>query len=100
MFGAWMSGPADEGGMDTDDLAFVATDDLLDGLKDANYEGIETYNGIETRHYSFDEASFDMADLPEGGEIEEASGHIYIAVDGNYVVHMEMTMKGIASPAE
>jgi hypothetical protein len=94
MFGSWMSGPADEGGMDTDELAFVATGDLLEELKDAKYEGKETYNGIETRHYSFDKDSFDMADLPEGAEIEEASGHIYIAVEGNYVVHMEMMMSG------
>jgi hypothetical protein len=94
LFGGWMQMPAEEDTADIGDMAFVATDEMIGELQDAKYEGKETYNGIETKHYSFDESSFSSEDAPEGMEIEEASGNIYIAVEGNYVVHMDVTMSG------
>jgi hypothetical protein len=95
LFGSWLQMPADEESTaEFEDMAFVASEDMLQDLSDITYEGRETYNGIETKHYSFDETSFDPADM-EGMEIEEASGNVYIAVDGNYVVHMDVSMTGL-----
>ena len=94
LFGSWIQMPADEGGLDAEDMAFIATEDMLNGLEDAEYEGTKTYNGIEVEHYSFDEGSFSAADMPEGMDIEEATGNVYIAKDGGYLVHMDMVMSG------
>jgi hypothetical protein len=94
LFGSWLQMPADEQSTaEFEQMAFVASEDMLQDLSDTTYEGRETYNGIETKHYSFDETSFDPADM-EGMEIEEATGNVYIAVEGNYVVHMDLSMTG------
>lgn len=53
----------------------------------------ETINGIEVRHYTFDEELLN-ADADPGEEIENAEGHIYIAEDGGYLVKMVMTLEG------
>jgi hypothetical protein len=48
-------------------------------------------NGVETYHYSFDETT-----LPAEGEeqIESATGDLWVAVDGNYIVKYELTATG------
>jgi hypothetical protein len=94
LFGSWVQAPASKGTLDPDQMAFLAAKDVLDGLKVAEYEGKAEYNGVETEHYAFDEGSFAPEDLPKGMEIEEASGNVYVAVDGSYVVHMDVTMSG------
>jgi hypothetical protein len=95
LFGSWLQMPADEESTaEFEQMAFVASEDMLQDLRDTTYEGRETYNGIETKHYSFDETSFDPEDM-EGMEIEEASGNVYIAVEGNYLVHMDVSMTGV-----
>jgi len=94
LFGNWMQVPAEEGGLDADEMAFITTEDMLTGLEDANYEGKTTYNGVKVKHYTFDEKSFALGELPAGMEIDKASGNVYIAEEGNYVVHMDMTMSG------
>jgi len=94
LFGSWLQMPAEEAGLDADEMAFSATEDMLGELEKANYEGQTTYNGVKVKHYTFDEKSFDLADLPAGAEIDEASGNVYVAVEGDYVVHMDMTMSG------
>ncbi len=91
MFGSWMQMPAQEGGLGAEEMAFVSSADLLKGLKKPKYEGKETYNGIKTKHYSFDERSFEEV---EEIEIEKATGNIYIAEEGEYLVHMDVTMSG------
>lgn len=48
----------------------------------------ETINGIETIHYRFDEASF--LDLMGDDDIESVTGDLYVAVDGGYLVRMEI----------
>jgi hypothetical protein len=94
LFGSWMQVPAEEAGIDANELAFVATEEMLTSLEDANYEGTATYNGIEVKHYTFDETSFPAEEMEDEVEFEEANGNIYIAVDGSYLVHMDMTMTG------
>jgi hypothetical protein len=94
LFGSWLQMPADEQSTaEFEQMAFIASEDMLQDLSDTTYEGRETVNGIETKHYSFDETSFNPADM-EGMEIEEANGNVYIAVDGNYLVHMDVSMTG------
>ncbi len=63
-------------------------------LEIAQYEGPETYNGTEAVHYSFDETAFDLDLLPAGMEFEEASGNLYVAVEGGYLLHLDMTLSG------
>ncbi len=94
LFGSWMQIPAEQAGLDASDMAFVATDEMLQGLQDATYEGETTFNGIQTKHYSFDQNSFQPGDLPQGMDIKEAKGNVYVAVEGNYLVHLDLTMSG------
>jgi hypothetical protein len=71
---------------------FLAPTDFTDGLSNLNFVGVETVNGIETRVFEFDENDFaDMAD----SDMQEASGRMYIALDGDYLVRMEI--EGIGS---
>lgn len=75
------------------DMALVVSDEMLKGLKFAMYEGPAAYNGIETKHFSFDQTSFE-AEETGGSKIEEASGDLYLAAEGNYLVHLAVTMTG------
>jgi hypothetical protein len=94
LFGSWIQAPANLGGLNAEQMAFVATSDVLKGLNDASFEGQQQYNGVETNHYTFDESSFALEDLPSGMKIDEASGNLYVAVEGEYVLHMDVTMSG------
>jgi hypothetical protein len=94
LFGTWVQTPADLGSLNAEQMASVATSDVLNGLGDANFAGTLDYNGVETNHYTFDESSFAPEDLPNGMTIDEADGNVYVAVDGDYVVHMDVTMSG------
>jgi len=75
-------------------MAFGTSDNLIKDLKGVDYEGRETVNGVETKHYSFDEKALNTGDFGEGSEIEEAEGHLYVAVDGGYLVRLDITMSG------
>jgi hypothetical protein len=48
-------------------------------------------NGIETAQFAFDETA--LGDLQASG-LEEASGTIYVAIDGQYIVRMELDAVG------
>jgi len=95
ILGSWMQLPADAGGLDVENLAFSVSEEMLKQLKDAKYEGKETYNGVQTRHYSFDQSNLNLADLPVGAKIDKANGNVYVALEGNYLVHMDMEISGI-----
>ncbi len=56
--------------------------------------GSETYEGIDVEHYRFDETAFNPDLLPTGMEVEEASGNLYVTVEGGYMLHMDMTLSG------
>jgi hypothetical protein len=93
LFGTWIQTEAQPDQFDVEDMAFGASDELVQDLKGVKYEGRESVNGIEVNHYSFDENAFQNGDFG-GGEIENATGNIYLAVDGNYMVRMDVTMTG------
>ncbi len=69
----------------------LAPDQFLDDMGNVNFEGNETINGIETRHYSFDQSAMTGTDL---SEINEAEGHVYIAKDGDFLVRLTMDASG------
>lgn len=91
--GSWMQMPAEEGDLDVEEMTFDTTSGVLENLEKAKYEGETTYNGVKVKHYSFDESYYSAAELA-GMDIEEATGNFYVAVEGDYLVHMDTVMKG------
>lgn len=72
-----------EGGTPDNPFAdFADTNAFLEEVGNAKFVGEETIEGIETLHYTFDQADFLQADA----DIEWADGHVYVAKDGGYVV--------------
>ena len=76
-------------------MANMLDDAVLDDLDNATYEGQETINGVNTHHYSFDESN-----MPDADEVEWVDGHIYLAVDGGYLVRMIMNGEGVMDMSE
>jgi hypothetical protein len=94
LMGMWMSIPAEPGSTAAfEEMAFAISEGMLDTLQDFTDEGEIDYNGMAVRHYSFDQTDFGDDDL-EGMEVDEAGGNIYVAVDGNFLVHMDLSMAG------
>lgn len=62
----------------------------LGGVNDAKYIGVETVNGIKTKHYRYDESAATIAGF---GKV---SGDIWVAADGGYVVKDQMSWQGAA----
>lgn len=71
--------------------SMMSPDQFLSDLDNAKYEGEETINGIATRHYSFDKSAMTGTDITG---VEEATGHVYIAKDGDFLVSMVMDAIG------
>lgn len=93
LMGTWMQAPVDPSQFNVEDLAFDTSGQILDELGDVKYVGTETVNGIKAKHYTFDENAFKENDF-QGGTVEDAEGDVYISVDGNYLVKIDMTVKG------
>jgi len=91
--GTWMQAPSSEGSEDLGDTFLLISDDVLKNAKNARYEGRETVNGVETKHYSFDETRLNATQLA-GSKVDQAKGDIWIAVDGDYIVKMDTTLIG------
>ncbi len=80
-----ISTPAGEGDvMDDDFMAdIMRPEDILSDLEGARrVRPNETINGIETRHYVFDEQTFAPSDM----SFDQVEGHIYLAEEGGYAV--------------
>ena len=76
----------DGGAMDAE---LFELDDMMGGLDNASrVMPDETVNGILCRHYEFDETAIAWTVLTE------ASGEVWIAVDGDYVVKYTMVAEG------
>jgi hypothetical protein len=65
--------------------------DMWGSISDARYVGKENVNGVETKHYAWNEGAFGVFGLASG------EGDTWVAVDGGYVVKqvIEATGKGI-----
>jgi len=96
MGGEWMSMPA------TEDQGFeeglLSPSDLLDDACGWKSQGKTEINGIEVSHWSAskDDIQECMAAEEEKmvGELTDAGGDIYVAVDGNYIVQMDIFYEG------
>lgn len=79
---------------------FTSPDEWLSGLENAQrIRPNETVNGVEARHYRFENLSFN---LPEAN-ISDASGDLYVADDGNYVTRYTFSytvQEGFFSPQD
>ncbi len=92
LFGEWSRlEAASFGTADLEDMPFGASQAMIQDLAHAEYKGTKTYDGIRTRHYSFDETSFDAETLNDTA-IKEAIGNVYVAVEGNFLVHMDVNL--------
>ena len=93
LMGTWMQAPSSDSTEGLGDTFLMTSDDVLKGAKNSKYEGRETVNGVDTKHYSFDETGLDATEMA-GSKVDQAKGDVWIAVDGNYVVKMDATMIG------
>ena len=92
----WLSMPA------TDDVlaeaGMIDPEDMLEdtcGWRDA---GRSEYNGISAQYWTLTEGDLKACMTGEAltgmGEISDASGELYVAEEGNYIVYMELTLEG------
>jgi hypothetical protein len=83
------------------DAGYAATYHLTRWLRQADYLGQQTYNGLATKHYSLELESFDPELAPADMVIDRAEGELFLAEDGDYVVYMEVKLEGenLAAPA-
>lgn len=68
------------------------SDQILEGVDNAKFEGEENINGVDTLHYSFDASNLTEE---EAQDVEWAEGHIYLAKDGDYMVRFVMEGEGV-----
>ncbi len=92
----WLSVPATEDLLS--EIGFFEPEDILQDTCGWNKEGDTEYNGIRVHHWTASkedmEACMTAEELADIGQITSASGDVYIAVEGNYVVHMNMVFEG------
>ncbi len=93
VMGMWMQTPSSDSTEGLGDTFLMTSDDVLKNAKNSKYVGRETVNGVDAKHYRFDETALDSADMA-GSKIDRAEGDVWIAVDGSYVVKMDATMFG------
>lgn len=90
--------PATEGGLLGDDnplLELIDPSTLIEDVKGAQRIGEETVNGVPTTVYEFDESFL------EGEQsLNQATGTIYIAKEGNFMVRLVMDGEGSMNPVE
>jgi hypothetical protein len=103
LFGGWMQMSFDAltmglgfGEMDfgQGEMDFSSTYTMTQWLQDATYVGQEDVGGQTANHYTLSTDSIDLGSLPLGMEVETVTGDLYTAVEGNYIVHLDMTLEG------
>lgn len=92
--GSWIQMPADSASINTESYASRISNGVMLQLATAHYAGSELYNGVEASHYTFSQADFDAQSLRAGEKLDQVSGNAYLAIDGNYMVHFDVTMTG------
>ena len=92
----WLSVPATEDTLDSS--GFIQPEDILEDTCGWTQKGDTEYNGVRVHHWTASkedmEACMTAAQLADIGEITAASGDLYVAVEGNYVVHMSLVFEG------
>jgi hypothetical protein len=93
----WFSSPAD-GDTPLDDAGLMTTADMLDGTCGWARQGNLEHNGYEVDHwtltYSDLSACIAAEKLAEMGGITDVRGDLYVTVDSNHIVHLDLTFEG------
>lgn len=92
----WLSVPATEDELDS--TGFIQPEDILEDTCGWKKQKDTEYNGVKVHHWTASKEDLEecmtAAQLADIGEITAASGELYTAVEGNYVVHMSMVFEG------
>jgi hypothetical protein len=92
----WLSVPATENMLA--EAGYLRPEDILEDTCGWNKESDTEYDGIAVHHWTTSkedlEACLAAEDLAGFGELTAASGELYIAVEGRYVVHMNLVYEG------
>jgi len=95
----WLSTPTSEEDM-LADAGMIGPDDVLGDTCGWNKESDTKYNGLKVHHWTFDKKDLEKCitteQLAELGQLTDASGDLYVAVDTNYVVAMNLIFGGKA----
>lgn len=93
----WFSMPA-AGEDPLNDAGIITPDDMLGDTCGWKQQSDTSYNDIEVHHWRLQmadlEACVTAEQLAEMGEIADASGNLYVAVDGGYLAHMDLVFEG------
>jgi hypothetical protein len=92
----WLSMPSTEAiGADA---MVINPDDVLGDTCGWESQGRAEYEGVDAYHWTLSqddlEACMTAEDLAEIGDIDEASGDLYVAVEGNYILYMNVAFAG------
>jgi hypothetical protein len=92
----WLSMPATADTLDS--TGFIKPEDVLEDTCGWTRQNDTEYNGVMSHHWTASkedmEACMTAAQLADIGNITSASGELYVAVEGNYVVHMSLVFEG------
>jgi hypothetical protein len=93
----WFSTPAD-GDTPLDDAGLVTSADMLDGTCGWNQQGTVEHNGVMVDHWTLTHsdlaACITAEELAEMGGITDVSGNLYVTVDSNHIVHLDLVFEG------
>lgn len=95
--GEWFSTPAD-GAMPVDDTGFVTSASMLGDTCGWRRQGTLERNGIDVHHWTLSYSDFAECITPEAlaqmGEIRDASGNLFVTVDSNHVLYLDLVFEG------
>lgn len=93
----WLSMPVGEDDFLTG-AGLFGPDELLGDTCGWNKERDTEYNGVKVHHWTLSktdaETCMTAEQLAESGELTDLSGNLYVAVDGNYPVAMDLVFEG------
>jgi hypothetical protein len=97
-YGEGWLGTLGDGDDPTGDAGLVTSADLLSGTCGWKREGTLEHNGVTVHHWTL--AHSDLAacitaeDRAEMGGITDASGDLYVTLDSNHIVHLDLAFEG------
>jgi hypothetical protein len=89
----WMRVATDDSPLESSMLGILSNDDIFGNLNDLKrVRPDQRVNGVDSRHYQFDERALSAAVQAFGNDIT-AKGDIWVAKDGGYVTKYVLTMQ-------
>lgn len=90
--GEWMSMTSSES-PDLSDTGFIRLEDSFYS-DECKYEGRQTVNGLQTKHYHCSEKALLAMPTAGGGVIQDAEGDVWVSTEYNVAVKFVFTWKG------